>query len=132
MQAVIIDGTVTRFKGNGRKLGYPTANLITKTGLKDGVYFGYADLAGFANHPAIIFVGVPTTMGDTDRRVEAYLLDIPDQDYYDLPIRLDVRHYHRANQTFANVDALLGAIRADDAAGRQWFVHAASSGSGQA
>jgi FAD synthase len=125
MKQVTLSSIVIRYNGNGRKLGYPTANLKVETDLKDGVYFGYANLAGYANHPAMIFIGVPTSMGDTGRRVEAHLLDITDRDYYDLPIRLDIRNYHRPNQTFANIDALLGAIKADEAAARHWF----SSGS---
>ena len=123
-QLAKLSGTVTKFKGNGRRLGYPTANLMsTKTGLglDDGIYFGFADLAGWVRQPAVIFVGVPTTMGDSDRRVEAYLLDIPDQDYYGQSLKLAVRHYHRANQTFANTRQLLEAMKADEAAARQWF-----------
>jgi riboflavin kinase / FMN adenylyltransferase len=116
-----VSGHVTRFKGNGRKLGYPTANLVSETTLHDGVYFGYADLAGYKDHPAIIFVGTPTTVGDTVRRVEAWLIDIPDQDYYDKKLTLRLEHYHRENQTFPSVEALLSVMKADEKTGRQWF-----------
>ena len=122
LQPVTINGIITRFKGDGRHLGYPTANLTTTTDLKDGVYFGFADLAKWTNQPAIIFIGTPTTMGETTRRVEAHLLDIPDQDYYDQKLQLDIRYFHRANQTFPNVDALLKVMRADEAAARRWFA----------
>jgi|SRR5665213_1145624 len=121
MQPVKLSGIVTRFKGNGRKLGYPTANLTTKTDLADGVYFGFADLAEWSNQPAIIFIGTPTTMGDKDRRVEVHLFDIPDRDYYELSLTADLRHYHRANQTFATIEQLLEAMKADDLAARQWL-----------
>lgn len=121
MQPLVLSGTVTRFKGNGRRLGYPTANLNSETAARDGVYFGFADLAGFSHHPSLIFVGVPTTLGDTTRRVEAYLLDIPDKDYYDRPLSLRLEHYHRANQTFADVDELVGVMKSDEAAARRWF-----------
>ncbi len=119
---VIVSGIVTKFKGNGRKLGYPTANLITKTELKDGVYFGFAGLADWSNHPAIIFIGVPTTLGDNERRVEAYLLDIPDKDYYGQELSLNIQYYHRPNQTFENVDELLKVMHDDEARARQWFA----------
>ncbi|HEY5442611.1 MAG TPA: riboflavin kinase [Candidatus Saccharimonadales bacterium] len=127
MQPTILKGTTTRFKGDGRKLGYPTANLNVPTDLKDGVYFGFADLANWSKQPAIIFVGTPTTMGETGRRVEAHLLDIPDEDYYELPLTLDIRHHHRANQTFAGADELMRVMRADEATGREWF----SNGNGR-
>jgi riboflavin kinase / FMN adenylyltransferase len=121
MTPVAISGTVTPFKGNGRRLGYPTANLAVRTDAKDGVYFGFADMAEFSRHPSIIFVGVPTTLGDLERRVEAYLLDIPDKDYYGRPLSLSLEKYHRANRTFAGIDELMAAMKADEAAGRRWF-----------
>lgn len=120
-----LSGTVTRFKGNGRRLGYPTANLTTATGLKDGVYFGFADLADWPHHPALIFIGTPDTMGDTARRVEAYLLDIPDKDYYDLPLNLSIEYFHRNNQKFANTNELIEAMQADETAARHWFTEQA-------
>jgi len=119
---VHLAGKVTRFKGDGRQLGYPTANLITYTDLKDGVYFGFADLKHWQHRPALIFIGTPTTMGSTSRRVEAYLLDIPDEDYYGQPLRLTISYFHRANEKFEDVITLIKAIRADEAAGRQWFA----------
>jgi len=120
-----LSGMVTQFKGDGRKLGYPTANLTTDTELKDGVYFGFADLQDWQLQPALIFVGTPTTMGESQRRVEAYLLDIPDKDYYGQELALEIRHFHRSNQRFDTVEQLITAIKADESAGRQWF----SSGS---
>jgi len=119
---VELSGTVTRFKGDGRKLGYPTANLTIQTGLKGGVYFGFADLAKWKNHPAIIFIGTPTTLGNTKPRVEAHLLDIPDKDYYDQELKVRIEHFHRPNQKFPNVEELQKAMRADETAARHWFA----------
>jgi len=121
MKPVKITGVVTPFKGNGRKLGYPTANLKSETELTDGVYFGFADMARFENHPAVIFVGTPTTVGDKDRRVEAHLLDIPDKDYYDEKLVLSLEQYHRPNKTFQDVETLKQVMADDDASARQWF-----------
>jgi len=125
MKPVSLAGEVTRFKGDGRKLGYPTANLTVKTDLADGVYFGFADLAEWSGRPAMIFIGTPTTMGDKRRRVEAHLFDIPDKDYYGQALSLSLRHYYRPNRTFTDVDQLLEAMRADEAAARQWLASAA-------
>lgn len=118
---IILQGTVTRFKGNGRKLGYPTANITTATDARDGVYFGFADLNGFAKRPSLIFIGVPTTMGDTERRVEIHLLDIPDEDYYDQPLSVELRHYHRPNRTFKDMKKLMEVMEDDEAVARAWF-----------
>jgi FAD synthase len=115
-------GVVTRFKGDGRRLGYPTANIMLDTDARDGVYFGFADLDGFSRHPSLIFVGTPTTMGDMRRRVEVHLLDIPDKDYYDLPLRARAEQYHRANRTFDDVNGLIKTMHNDEAAARRWFA----------
>jgi FAD synthase len=115
-------GVVTRFKGDGRRLGYPTANILLDTKALDGVYFGFADLDGFSRHPSLIFVGTPTTMGDMRRRVEVHLLDIPDKDYYDLPLKARAEQYHRPNRTFHDVDGLLEVMHDDETAARRWFA----------
>jgi riboflavin kinase / FMN adenylyltransferase len=91
------------------------------TDLKDGVYFGFASLADYKNQPALIFVGVPTTMGDRERRVEAHLLDIVDQDYYGQKLSVNICFFHRANQRFSSLDALKKAMRVDEEVGRNWF-----------
>ena len=122
MTEVILQGTVARFKGNGRRLGYPTANIQTDTDSKDGVYFGYADLDRFKHHPALIFIGVPTTMGDTERRVEVHLLDIPDEDHYGQALSAVPKQYHRPNQTFDSVEELLKVMKDDETAAREWFA----------
>jgi riboflavin kinase/FMN adenylyltransferase len=116
-----LQGQIKPYKGNGRKLGYPTANLDVDTELADGVYFGQADLASWHEHPALIFIGTPTTVGDKQRRVEAYLLDIPDEDYYGLELNLEVIHFHRSNQTFKTIEELTTVMHEDEAAARQWF-----------
>ncbi len=128
MTPVAISGMATRFQGDGRRLGYPTANLAVETDAKDGVYFGFADMAGFSHHPSIIFVGIPTTMGGSTRRVEAYLLDIPDKDYYGESLSVRLEKYHRANRTFAGMRELIAAMNADEAAARRWFAQKQGQG----
>jgi riboflavin kinase/FMN adenylyltransferase len=126
MNPTRIEGVVTPFKGNGRKFVYPTANIKSNTESTDGVYFGFADMGEFSNHPAVIFVGTPTTVGDKDRRVEAHLLDIPDKDYYDEKLTLNLEYYHRPNKTFKDIEALKQAMADDDTSARQWFGRASN------
>lgn len=118
---VSLTGITTRYAGNGRKLGYPTANISTRSNLADGIYFGYANLGEYHHHPALIFLGTPTTLGDTDRRLEAHLLDIKDQDYYDQQLAVTLHHYHRPNQTFDSIKQLEAAMHQDETAARLWF-----------
>jgi FAD synthase len=114
-------GMVQPYKGNGRKLGYPTANIATETDLSDGVYFGFADLDEYTHQPALIFIGTPTTVGDHGRRVETHLLDITDKDYYGHELHLVITLYHRPNQTFDSIDELLVAMKTDEQVARSWF-----------
>jgi riboflavin kinase/FMN adenylyltransferase len=122
MKPVTLTGEVTKFRGNGRQLGYPTANITTATDLAEGVYFGCADLAQFTAHPSLIFIGIPMTMGDTERRVEVHLLDIPDEDYYDQTITVRLKHFHRPNKRFDGIDDLVVAMHGDEAQARSWFT----------
>ena len=122
MKTAYIKGIVTPFQGNGRKLGYPTANLRIETDLKDGVYFGFADLNEHVHQPALIFIGTPTTLHDHERRVEAYLLDIPDVDYYGDEINLEILHFHRQNQTFGGISELQTVMKNDELEARRWFA----------
>jgi FAD synthase len=117
-----ISGTTKRFSGNGRKLGYPTANISAQNDLADGVYFGFADLKNYHKHPALIFIGTPTTVGDTVRRVEAHLLDAIDKNYYDQQLQLTVEYFYRPNQTLTTVEELVKILRKDERAARQWFL----------
>lgn len=122
MKPVTLTGQVSRFRGNGRQLGYPTANIRSDTNLSEGVYFGFADLAPYHNHPALIFVGVPTTMGDQERRVEVHVLDIPDVDYYDQSLAIRIEHFCRPNKRFDSVQELIEAMHSDEAEARRWFA----------
>ncbi len=120
-EPVNLNGKVTPFEGNGRGFGYPTANIKVPTNLEEGVYFGYADLDEYKNYPALIFVGTPITVGATEHRVEAHLLDIKDQDYYDQTLGLNIEYFHRPNQHFDSIDALLKAMKNDEKNAREWF-----------
>jgi riboflavin kinase/FMN adenylyltransferase len=117
----MLQGNVKHFAGNGRKLGYPTANIDVQTDLEDGVYFGFAKLGQFEHWPCLIFIGTPTTVGDITRRVEAHLLDIPDIDYYNLQILLEVVYFYRKNETYSSVDDLLEVMKIDELTAREWF-----------
>ena len=114
-------GRAVPLDGRGRSLGYPTANIKSKTNHTNGIYFGFADLDGYHKHPALIFVGTPTTVGDKDRRVEAHLLDIEDKDYYGLDISLDIKKFNRQNKTFGSIEELKIAMKDDEIAARKWF-----------
>lgn len=129
MNQINLAGETVKASGNGRSLGYPTANIAANTDARDGVYFGFADLGKYTNHPALIFIGVPTTVGDDDRRVEAHLLDIPDKDHYGEHLNISAVSFYRQNQTFSNLGLLQEAMHEDELAARDWFAKNSNSDS---
>ncbi|OGL34805.1 hypothetical protein A3F65_03750 [Candidatus Saccharibacteria bacterium RIFCSPHIGHO2_12_FULL_47_16b] len=119
-----IGGMTARFDGRGRSLGYPTANLRkTNVSVDDGVYFGFATLGKFKSEPALIFIGAPETFGKNERRVETYLLDIPDEDHYDQKLMLSLEKFWRPSKKFTSINELKHAMRDDELAARKWFVN---------
>lgn len=121
MESVKLSGVTKHYKGNGRKLGYPTANIDVPINLKDGVYFGFASLGSIKMMPALIFIGIPTTVGDTSRRVEAHILDVADKDYYEQKLEIEVAYFYRPNEKFDSIDELLVQMKKDEHDARIWF-----------
>lgn len=105
----IIRGLVIVGEQQGRKIGFPTANIgVTETEVNFGVYAGFA-----AGHRAAVSVGVRPTFGAGLKPLaEAYLLDF-DGDLYgrELEIRLMVRL--RDEIRFDSVEALTRQIEDD-------------------
>ena len=123
-----LNGTTIKYSGNGRKLGYPTANFAVNSDVADGVYISFSTL-NFSKLkgqklPSMTFIGVPTTVGDTPRRVEVHLFDIADMDYYDCEIETELIHKIRDNKTFNSVDELLGVMKTDERIAREYFRNA--------
>jgi riboflavin kinase/FMN adenylyltransferase len=114
---VSIRGTVERGDRRGRELGYPTANVPTRsTGMPaDGVYAGWLSTPGDgAPMAAAISVGTnPTFAGERDRRVEAYVLDRSDLDLYDREVEVVFVRRLRGMLRFDSVEELVSAMRND-------------------
>lgn len=73
----VVEGTVVRGAGRGKGLGFPTANLLTPSGIQlpgRGVYAGRALLDG-GSWPAAVNVGINPTFGGEPLHVEAHLLE---------------------------------------------------------
>lgn len=70
-----VRGRVVEGKQNGRRLGFPTANVeydAHKFLPKDGVYFGYAKIRD-SKFKCVVNVGTNPTFGAQFRTVEAYI-----------------------------------------------------------
>ena len=102
-----LDGSVERGVGRGKDLGFPTANLRVAPDRAlpcDGIYATWA-LLGDQRHMAATSVGTRPTFEDTDRTVEAFLLDF-NGDLYGRETRLEFVRRLRDDVKYDSVDAL--------------------------
>lgn len=110
-------GTVVPGDQRGRRLGFPTANLVPGAGLicpGHGVYACLAD----GDRPAAVNVGVrPTFETGRGELVEAYLLDF-DGDLYGQELSLRFLRRLRGERRFASAEALVSAMQEDAAQAR--------------
>jgi riboflavin kinase/FMN adenylyltransferase len=108
-----VRGRVLRGKGRGRQLGFPTANLKPERELivAPGVYAARAAWEG-GRAGAVVNVGIRPTFGEGEYWVEAYLLDFKG-DLYDSLLTLEFEERIRAEQKFADVEALRAQVALD-------------------
>jgi riboflavin kinase/FMN adenylyltransferase len=110
-----VEGPVVRGDGRGRGLGYPTANVDVSPAIAvpaDGVYVGWLVRADGTRLPAAISIGTNPTFDGTERRVEAYALDV-DIDLYDEVVGVEFVDRLRGMVRFDSVDELLVQMAQD-------------------
>jgi riboflavin kinase/FMN adenylyltransferase len=113
-----VRGVVVRGDRRGRELGFPTANVPTRTmsaAPADGVYAGWLRrLDTGERYPAAISVGTnPTFDGERERRVESYVLDRDDLELYDVEVEVSFVDRIRGMVRFEGVEALVETMAAD-------------------
>jgi riboflavin kinase/FMN adenylyltransferase len=108
----VVQGEVVHGDKRGRELGFPTANLIPRTGYVTPGHGVYACRTG-NGHLAAVNVGVrPTFVTGRGELIEAYLLDF-DGDLYGTELRLEFLKRLRGEKRFVSVDALVEQMHAD-------------------
>lgn len=110
----VIRGTVVPGDQRGRTIGFPTANLEIDTELlpADGVYAVRASVDGGPPLAGVANLGTRPTFDGRRFLVEVHLLDGSHELYgHELTVGFVARI--RAEQRFADVDALIVQIRAD-------------------
>jgi len=109
-----IDGTVVEADHRGRRIGFPTANLVTANELVPprGVYATLVTLDRVI-HPSVTNVGVRPTFGQSSATViETHILNF-DRDLYGAALRLWFVQRLRDERAFESVAALVAQIEAD-------------------
>ena len=111
-----IDGTIVNGYKVGRKLGFPTANMLPSCPDKlipaEGVYAVYAYVNG-ERHRAMLNIGHrPTLNNGTDRSIEAHIIDFH-ENIYNKHMRVDFIRQIRKEKKFDSLEALIEQLKQD-------------------
>lgn len=110
-----ISGTVIHGLQNGRKMGFPTANLGPYCEFMqipaDGVYSALATVDG-ETWPAMLNIGFRPTFQGNARTIEAHLLGF-DRDIYFHELKLEFVDYLRSERRFSSPQQLAAQLEAD-------------------
>ena len=120
MDKLILQGVVTPYAGDGRKIGYPTANIPISSDVPEGLFVGTLLLDNL-ELPSIIFIGAPVTLDDHVKRAEAHILDFEDRDLYGENVTFTVEKKLRDNKKFESVELLIEQMEMDEVEAREYF-----------
>ena len=113
-------GRVVEGQKLGRRLGYPTANLISEIPMvlpADGIYAVWAH-RGTEKIKGACSIGLRPAVGGTDRTVEVFLLDF-EGDLYGEELEVEFIQRLREERNFESLDALVEQIGRDVAQTRE-------------
>lgn len=116
-----VSGRVVAGQRRGKDLGFPTANISSRTEVLplDGIYATLFQL-GAKRYLSASSIGTNPTFGDGPKTVESFLLDF-DGDLYGEPVKLYFVKRIRAEKKFASVDDLVAQMQQDVARARVIF-----------
>ena len=110
-------GKVIKGAGRGKALGFPTANLDAVSDIEEGIYAGYSVLhpstSSGQKFASLVFVGAAETFGESEKKVEVYILDFSG-DLYGRELEVEIVKKLRDNQKFDSVEALTSQMRRDE------------------
>ncbi len=110
-----ITGKVIHGNKNGRKLGFPTANISVtekdKLIPKIGAYFGYTRVNGHS-YPSMINIGYRPTVEGSNLTIESHLIGV-NIDLYDQTIQIELTGFLREEIKFGSLDQLKEQLKTD-------------------
>ena len=115
-----MSGRVIHGEKLGRKLGFPTANILPKRLHLPltGVFAARVQGGGLIDQPAIVNVGSRPVVAGKQMLIEAHLLDFSG-DLYRAHLQIDFLARLRAEEWFPSLDALVAQMRLDEQQARQ-------------
>jgi riboflavin kinase/FMN adenylyltransferase len=116
-----VSGRIVSGERRGRDLGFPTANISSRTEVipSDGIYATLFQ-CGARKYLSASSIGANPTFGEGPRTIESFLLDFAG-DLYGEPVKLHFVKRIRAQEKFASADELVAQMREDVARARTIF-----------
>lgn len=109
-----VEGMVVKGFQNGKKMGFPTANIDYNRKLilpPDGVYAGITEIDG-ERYKSVINIGNNPTFDAKEKTIESHILDF-DRDIYDKYIKIELVKRLRGEIKFSGMDELKAQIQRD-------------------
>ncbi len=119
-----VSGTVVRGLQNGRKLGYPTANIQVTDEHKlipgTGIYVVRVKQGGTV-YGGMISIGHNPTFDGKEQTLEVNIFEF-DKDIYGSTITIEFLHFLRHEKKFESVEALIEEIKRDEVKSRDFLA----------
>jgi riboflavin kinase/FMN adenylyltransferase len=115
-----IEGVVRRGQQLGRKLGFPTANVMIADYVvpRLGVYATRTRLPDGRVYPGVANIGNNPTTGEVETRLEVWLFDF-DEDLYGQIIETELAAFLRPEEKFGSIELMVEQIHRDEAQARK-------------
>ena len=115
MEEFVVRGRVVDGRRLGRKLGFPTANILVEQELnvEDGVYRSEVEIEG-RKYCAMSNLGHNPSVGGCTRRLETHIFDFAG-DLYGTTLEVRLQEKIRDEQHFSSIEALKEQIARDKA-----------------
>lgn len=113
--AYTLSGSVVRGDGLGRRLGFPTANIVPDDALKlipaEGIYAVHVQGPHFQS-PGMAYIGRRPTLSVNHRQIETHIFHFHD-DLYGQTLMLQFLDFVRHDRKFETLEALAQALQHD-------------------
>ncbi len=109
-----MEGIVVGGKGRGKKLGFPTINLLTeKINFPFGIYICWIRYKNYEIYKGLLFYGSRLTFAETDPSLEILLLQFVPQTKLGQKIQFKLMKYLREVKKFSSAKELIKQIKKD-------------------
>ncbi len=113
--AYFITGIVTKGKGIGRTIGYPTANIFIESSYKlipkNGVYVIQSEINNTIVY-GMMNIGTNPTVNGEKNTIEAHFFNF-NADIYGCELKIEILKRLRSEHKFENLEALKSQLKAD-------------------